>query len=69
MHQCEEGYYIDYKDGQRKSNKEDNDFKFCKEADGQCNKCINGFYISEDHKCSNTKYCSEAKNGTSSMHR
>ena len=61
---CKEGYYIDYKDGQCKPNHEENDFKYCKEADGQCNKCTNGYYISADHKCSNTKHCSEATNGT-----
>ena len=33
---CEEKYYIDFKDGKCKSNKENNDFKYCKIADGKC---------------------------------
>ena len=40
---CEEKYYIDFKDGKCKSNQENNDFKYCKEADGQCNKYIKFF--------------------------
>ena len=61
---CNEGYYIDYKDGKCKPNQEDNDFKYCRIADDLCNTCINGYYISKDHKCSKTKNCAEANNGS-----
>ena len=34
--QCTDRYYIDFKDGKCKSNEEDNDFKYCKIAEGKC---------------------------------
>ena len=61
---CLDGYYIDYKDGKCKSNKEDNEFKNCKIADEICVECLENYYLGQDNKCSNTKYCSESNNGT-----
>ena len=61
---CLEGYYLDYKDGKCKLNTEDNDFKYCEQADNdKCNKCIRGFELGNDNKCSTTKYCTESVNG------
>ena len=60
---CKDSYYIDYKDGKCKSNLENNNWKYCKIADGECNTCIEGFYLGEDKKCSYTKYCVESDNG------
>ena len=60
---CKDNYYIDYKDGKCKSNIEDNDFKYCRIADGICNKCIGGYFTGEDNKCSYTENCAESENG------
>ena len=60
---CNENYYIDYKDGKCKSNQENNEFKFCKKANGNCIDCIYNYYIGEDSKCSSTKNCSESDLG------
>ena len=60
---CIDGYYIDFKDGKCKSNKEDNDFKYCKKADGACIECLEDYVLGQDNKCSTTKYCAESING------
>ena len=61
---CKDNYYIDFTDGKCKSNKEDNDFKYCKYADnGVCTQCIDRYYISKDFKCTPTQNCVEAENG------
>jgi len=60
---CEENYYIDYKDGKCKLNNEDNEFKYCKKANGDCTECIFGYYIGEDFKCSTTHNCAESNLG------
>ena len=61
---CIDNYYIDYKDGKCKTNQDDNNFKYCKVSDEECNECIKGYYIGDDHKCSKTKNCAEAENGS-----
>lgn len=58
--QCDIGYYLDYKDGQCKSNEENDNFKFCKEADGDCYLCIYGYELGKDKRCSKSKNCEEA---------
>ena len=60
---CQENYYIDYKDGKCKSNLEDNGFRFCRIADGDCTKCIDGFYLGDDKQCSTTENCAESEGG------
>jgi len=59
---CEDNYYIDYQDGKCKSNIKDNEFKYCKEADNICYKCIIGYELGKDNKCSNSKNCAESDN-------
>ena len=61
--ECEEGYYLDLVDGKCKSNQENNEFKFCEKSEIFCKKCIFGYFLSKDNKCSNTAYCAEVKNG------
>ena len=61
--ECKTGYYIDYKDGKCKSNEEENDFKYCKIADGECMSCIYRTYLGKDNKCSLTKNCLESEKG------
>jgi len=61
---CKERFYIDYKDGKCKSNQEDNEFKYCKEANEVCTKCLDNYYLGDDYKCSTTQNCSESYNGT-----
>ena len=61
--QCNSGYYIDFKDGKCKSNSEENEFKYCRTAKEICNECIPGYYLGNDHKCTDNKYCSESLNG------
>ena len=61
---CNENFYIDYKDGKCKTNIENNEFKNCKSSYGSlCDKCINGYYLGEDLKCTNTRGCLESNNG------
>ena len=60
---CYYNYYIDLKDRKCKSNQEENNFKFCRLADGECKQCIYGYHIGEDHKCSTSIECVESKNG------
>ena len=61
--ECKNGFALDFKDGKCKSNEEDNEYKFCEIANGYCIKCLEGYYLSEDNKCSLTKNCSEVENG------
>ena len=60
---CAKNYVIDLSDGKCKSNKEDGDLKYCESADGKCNKCINGFELGKDNKCSTTTNCAESDKG------
>jgi len=61
---CNGGFYIDFKDGKFKSNKEHDKFSFCNKTDnGVCNSCIYGFTLGKDSKCSSTKYCKESEYG------
>ena len=63
-YKCESEYYMDFKDGKCKSNKEDDDFKYCINADdGNCIKCIQGTYLGKDNKCSLSRYCEESDKG------
>ena len=61
--QCIENYCIDFKDGKCKSNLEDNDFKYCRTADGKCTDCISGKYLGQDKKCSNSINCEKSEKG------
>ena len=61
---CKDGYYIDFRDGKCKSNQKNNDLKFCQIAEGKCQECIYGYFLSDDSECSTSKYCAEADNGT-----
>ena len=60
---CKDNYYLDYKDGKCKSYLEDDDFKYCRIADGVCNKCIEGYFVGQDNKCSFTDNCAESEDG------
>ena len=62
--QCYDNYYIDYKDGICKSNRENNEFQYCKSGREFCQNCIFNYYLGEDLKCTNTKGCVESVNGT-----
>ena len=61
--ECKDGYSMDFKDGKCKSNSENNEFKFCKFADGVCKECLKWYYLGEDNRCSQSKNCSESENG------
>ena len=61
---CIDGYYLDYQNGQCKSNQEDNEYKYCKEADYNiCINCIYNYELGLDYKCSSSKFCAESDNG------
>ena len=60
---CIQNYYIDYSDGKCKSNLEDNEFIYCKEADEVCKQCIDNYFIGKDGKCSNDKNCAFSEKG------
>ena len=61
--ECKEGYYLDLKDRKCKSNKNDEDFKFCKVVDEFCRECEKNYYLGEDNRCSSSKNCSQSENG------
>ena len=60
---CLNGYYLDNKDKKCKSNREDNENKYCEIYDEGCIKCENEYFISEDLKCVKTRGCAESDNG------
>ena len=60
---CLDGFYLDNKDRKCKSNRENNEFKNCVLYNNGCNKCENGYFISEDLKCVKTRGCAESENG------
>ena len=62
---CKDNYYLDNKDRKCKSNQEENDLKYCENSYGNiCNKCIIGYSIGEDHKCSTSYDCKKSINTT-----
>ena len=61
--QCKDFFYIDFKDGRCRPNNEDNDFKYCYKADGECYECVHGTYLGEDKKCSFSTNCAESHLG------
>ena len=61
--ECKDGYTIDFKDGKCKPNHKDDEFKYCEVADEVCKKCIKGYYLGLDNKCSFSRNCSESNNG------
>ena len=60
---CNEGFYLDKKDRKCKSNKEDNEYKYCEIYDEKCIKCQNWYFVGEDYKCSQTDNCAHSENG------
>ena len=56
---CIDNYYLDYKDGKCKL-QENNDYKYCKTANGECTSCEYGYYLGKDNKCCKSKHCSES---------
>ena len=61
---CYGDYYLDLDDRKCKSNKEDNDYKYCKKVhDKKCLLCEDQSYPSEDDKCTTSKNCAEVENG------
>ena len=61
--QCVTGYYLDFKDGKCKSNEEEDDFKYCRVAEGVCTSCLYRTYLGFDNKCSLSKNCLESEKG------
>ena len=61
---CKEDFYIDLKDGECKSNKENNDLQYCRIADGKCIECTYYFFLSQgDKKCCKSSNCLKSENG------
>ena len=59
---CISGYYIDNKDKKCKSNKKENEYKYCTVAYDGCRQCKEGFYLGEDLQCTKTEKCAESEN-------
>ena len=59
---CKDNFYLDGSDYICKTNKEENEFKFCTKTrdDGRCIECEEYYYVGEDYKCSFTKNCSKS---------
>ena len=61
---CDPEFYLDTKDYKCKSNKKENDFKFCQKVENNhCIECITGYFLSKDNKCTLAFNCLEAENG------
>ena len=57
-------FYYDADSKKCFSNQENNDFKFCEiMKSNKCIKCIPGYELGTDAKCSESKNCSESENG------
>lgn len=62
--QCKDNNYIDLNDRKCKSNKDNEDFYFCKKVENNiCILCENEYNLSEDGKCTLTKNCAEVEAG------
>ena len=61
---CQGEYYLDLKERKCKSNKEDNEFKYCEEVDenGVCKKCVYDYKLGKDNKCCRSQYCDISEN-------
>jgi hypothetical protein len=60
---CPEGNYLTKK-RKCESNKEDNEFKYCKNAkEDYCTECEWGYYLGEDDQCTPSPNCTEAEEG------
>ena len=62
-YQCQNEYYIDFSDGKCKSNREENEYKYCRTVDGECYECIYGTYLGTDNRCSLSRFCEESDKG------
>ena len=60
---CFDDYYLDMSDGLCKSNKENNDYKFCTLFYEKCLLCQSNYILSEDEKCTFTYNCTKVENG------
>jgi len=60
---CKKGFVIDLSDGKCKSNTDENELRHCESADGTCTKCISGFDLGKDNKCSLSTNCAESDLG------
>ena len=60
---CIDGFYLDRKDRKCKSNKEDNEYKYCLIYDEKCIQCQERCFLGEDFKCSNTENCAQSEKG------
>lgn len=61
---CKNDYYLDIKTRKCKSNKEDNNYKYCKKLlNKECLECEKNYYLSNNSLCSSTKYCTKVEKG------
>ena len=61
---CSGNNYIDLDTRKCHSNREDDDFKYCKKVEnGACLSCEYDYNLSADGKCTMTKNCAEVENG------
>ena len=61
---CNDNYYLDTKDFKCKSNKNNNEFQFCKKVENdRCVKCELPYNLDEEYKCCNTHKCAKSENG------
>ena len=62
---CHNNYYMDLRDYKCKSNREENDFKYCKAVNNndECTDCVQDYKLSKDSKCTISIHCLEAENG------
>ena len=62
---CNDSFYLDGNDYICKTNKEDDEYKYCtKTEEGKCTECEKNYYLGEDFKCTFTKNCSKSELGT-----
>ena len=63
-HLCKNNYFLNNTNRKCISNREDNNYKYCKKFLNKCIECEKNYYLSNNNSiCSSTQYCSEAENG------
>ena len=61
---CVTSYYIDLKDRKCKSNRENNELKFCRiYENNECTGCEGGYFLDPDLKCASSRNCLESNLG------
>ena len=60
---CKKGFYLDDIKKKCISNKENDEYIYCKKASGSCVECEEGYFLGKDSLCTDTQFCVESEKG------